>query len=455
MRNGTGRRADSAIVHRARRGASGRVGQGADRARPGSPDRRHDRRHDGHGGRHADHDADRREVQSGRTGCADQARTRVREERRRQPTDDETGGRGDEGENELLSEEDAGHEGGRGADGFQQSDPPRLVLHPATHEQRDAGQSEEPQEGAPGEQDRPLNGDDEPVLGGDGLPGDEKEVTALMRRGEGGGVGGIGQLQVECVTERATRLSGQLRGGRAGDPDETSFGKSRRMGKVTERRRLERRRDGDPHDREGGADCTQWSPARPWTPLCARRWTVPATDKRVQADAVADLEIEEFRQAALDDHAALGHPVPSGEFGLVDGCSGRIAALGYHRIGMTVDDQVRCRHQVGPAGVDDARRVLESGQRRGQSKSLLHGGHHVGPCSRRPGRLVRCVRHPAQGEGDGERGRGGDDGDEQHHRFGRISPNVLHREAGHKQQASHRSAPQPGEIGERPRRSPR
>jgi hypothetical protein len=85
-----------------------------------------------------------------------------------------------------------------------------LLLHPAADEQRDAGQSEEPQERAPRQQDRPLNGDDQPILGGDGLPRDEKESPVLVRGGECGCVGGIGQLQVERVTKGATCRRGQL-----------------------------------------------------------------------------------------------------------------------------------------------------------------------------------------------------------------------------------------------------
>jgi hypothetical protein len=108
------------------------------------------------------------------------------------------------------------------------------------------------------------------------------------------------------------------------------------MGVLTERWRQERRGDGDPDDREGGADCTERATIGRWPSRWPRpgssTWALVATDEGVQADAVADLEIEEVGEAPLNDHAAVGDPVSCGELRLVDGCGRRIATLGQHGI---------------------------------------------------------------------------------------------------------------------------
>ena len=143
-RIGTGNREEAAIVHPSAPRLAGRVGQGADSASPGGPDRRHQRRHDGHGDCGAEHDQDRRKVERWRAGRADEARARVREERRREPTDHETHRCRDEGKGQLLREKNPGHESGRRADGLQQPDPSRLLFHPAADKQGNAREGEEP-----------------------------------------------------------------------------------------------------------------------------------------------------------------------------------------------------------------------------------------------------------------------------------------------------------------------
>ena len=154
----------------------GGVGERADRARAGCPDRRHERRENGDGDGDGDHEPDRREVERRRAGRADEAGARIRQQGRGQPSDHEPDRCRHQGERDLLSQEDRGHERGSRADGLQQTDASSLLLHPAAHEQRDARQGEEPEQRAPGEEDRLLDRDDQAFIRSDRLPGDERQL---------------------------------------------------------------------------------------------------------------------------------------------------------------------------------------------------------------------------------------------------------------------------------------
>ena len=262
------------------------------------------------------------------------------------------------------------------------------------------------------------------------MPRDENDPAVPMRGGEGACGGRIGELQVERVAESAAGDGGELLSGCAGHPDEARFGEPRRMGVGVERRRLERSGDGDPDDLEGRADRPQWPGARArpsaGTPDRTRpsTRTEPTSGQVVQTDAVPDLETEKVGEAALDDHAAVAHPMAGGELRLVDRRGGEIPPFGHHWIGVSVDDEVRHRDQVRPARGDDARCVLEVAELRGKSR-LLDGSDDVRPGGCRSGRRVRRARHAVQGEGNCERGRRGGDRDEEQQRFGPIATSVL------------------------------
>ena len=210
-----------------------------------------------------------------------------------QPADREPGRCREQGHDDVLGEEHGSDQARCAADRFEQSDASDLVGHSASDEDGDAGQGEQDEQPAAGQQGSPLVPDQGGGLFADLLPGLQERGCrvgcARARRcvlgrvvlvDERRGCGRVGQLQVQDVGDGFI-LRGKAPGVRPAEPDQAGGHAEGKAGQLRIRRR-------------GGGDRDADDPERPAS----------------QGDRITGADAERVGEGGLDHHPAGAHQLP-------------------------------------------------------------------------------------------------------------------------------------------------